>query len=110
MVARGGHATRIVRLRGGISTFAVIGRVCLLAAVGATRLAATRADPRHVAAVLADHFPALAARLACFLRIELVGIAATVGRSPALARDFALSLGIHRGESARLTAFTRLFA
>lgn len=66
----------------------------------AARFTAAPPDLCHVLAVLADTNTALAASLARFFTTELMRRALLMGRTAALAGDFALAFGIHCGKSA----------
>jgi hypothetical protein len=64
------------------------------------RLAAFATDRRHVRAIRAHGFAALAAGFARFFGRELVSGTQPMGSASAQARDASLLFGIHRSESA----------
>src|SRR5579859_682583 len=68
--------------------------------VTADGFAALATDPRHVPAILADGHTALSSRFAGLIGRKFVRATLDVSGFPALARDLALPLAIHRGESA----------
>src|SRR5205085_3621489 len=64
-------------------------------AAAAGRFATLASDLRHVLAIAADGFAALAPGLACFLRVELVRGAFLMRRTAALRSDFPLLVIVH---------------
>jgi len=71
-----------------------------VSSITADRLAALAADLRHVATILADSHASFTTRFSGLLGRELVRPALDVSGFSPLARDLALPLLIHRGETA----------
>lgn len=93
----GRTTARVVALRSGAAGFVILHRSSAITTV--RMFTAFAADLRHVLAVRAHRFAALAACLACLLRIEFMGGTLFVSGSPALTRNFTLTFLIHRSKS-----------